>query len=263
MSLSRTVADLWAASTTSGVMLVGVLILRKRLRTFPIFSAYAIYCFLENFTAIWIYRHWSRDTYYNWNICCGWIDEALQLAIFYELARDVFCPTGIWARDVYRAFVGLISGSVVVALLLTRMAQPAMPSLRFSLMVRTDFFSAVLMSELLVGIAVLSITAGLPWKTHVARIAQGWGTYSLVCLAFDVVRNYIGDVSGHLYLYAVLANTRNVVWIGCELYWIVMLWRDAPEPRELPEGIRTQIYALNRRVEYDLGRVRSWRGNQG
>ena len=115
---------------------------------------------------------------------------------------------------------------------------------------------AVLMSELFVGMLALSATVGLPWKTHVARIAQGLGAYSIVCVVTDAISSYFGNEP---HIFAVLASIRNTASIICEGYWIVMLWQEAPAPRELPESMLAQIYALQQQVEYDLARIRNWR----
>jgi hypothetical protein len=168
----------------------------------------------------------------------------------------VFRPIGVWARDVWKTFIGMACVSVVVALPLTWLAVPSTATLARALVVRGPFFCAVLMSELFVGMLALSATEGLPWKTHVARIAQGLGAYSVVCVLTYTIPNYFGNEP---HVYAVLASLRNAVYVVCEGYWIVMLWQEAPAPRELPESMLTQIYALQRQVEDDLISIRDWR----
>jgi hypothetical protein len=116
------------------------------------------------------------------------------------------------------------------------------------------------MSELFVGMVVLSSTAGLPWKTHVARITQGLGVYSIVCVAADIVLNYV-SLRQHLLVDGRLSRLRKLTYLGCEAYWIIMLWQEAPAPRDLPPSMRSQIYALHKRVEYELMRIRDWRNN--
>jgi hypothetical protein len=188
------------------------------------------------------------------------VDEILQLFVVYELAVHVFRPTGVWARDVNKTFIGVVCASTVVALLLTWLAHPAAHLPLQTFILRSNFFSAALMSELFVGMVVLSATAGLPWRTHVARIAQGLGAYSLVCVALDIVINYV-SVNRHPHVLAEFADLQTLTYFGCEVFWIVMLWQEAPAPRELPESMRMQIYSLQKRVEYDLIKIRTWRGN--
>jgi hypothetical protein len=187
----------------------------------------------------------------------GVLDEALQFLVLLELALHVFRPTGVWARDVWKTFAGMACASVIVALPLTWMAAPRSATWGRALVLWGNFFSAALLSELLVAMLALSATAGLPWKTHVARIAQGLGVYSMVCVAIDIVSRYLGNDS---HAYKSLSHIRIATYLACEGYWIATLWQEAPAPRELPESMLTQIYALQRQVEYDLRKIRDWRG---
>ena len=127
-------------------------------------------------------------------------------------------------------------------------------------MLRGNFFTSALMSELFVGMMALSATAGLPWRTHVARIAQGFGVFAVVCVLLETANNYFGLAQGTRTTLE-LANLRRFTYTGCLGYWVVTLWQEAPAPRELPDAMLTQIYTLQRQVEHDLIRIRSWRGN--
>jgi hypothetical protein len=187
----------------------------------------------------------------------AWLDEALQVVVFYELARHVLCPTGVWARDVRGVFVWMIAGSGAVAAVLTFLAAPDVAEPIQTVLLRSNFFTSVLMSELFVGMMALSVTAGLPWKTHVARIAQGFGTYALISLLLETVNSYVGLAQGQQ-VFNEISYFRGLAYDACVGYWIVTLWRDAPAPRELPDQMLTQIYTLQRRVELDLARIRSW-----
>ena len=106
------------------------------------------------------------------------------------------------------------------------------------------------MCEIFVGNLVLTATVGLPWKTHVARIAQGLGAYSLFGLAIDI------GITADTTVFAALMRAQKLVWLACQIYWIVTLWREAPAPRELPEVMRAQILLLQNRVRDDLIRIR-------
>ncbi|HEY4379406.1 MAG TPA: hypothetical protein VGN01_03610 [Acidobacteriaceae bacterium] len=251
---------LWAATLCGGLLTLLVLIVRGRVRSFPFFTTYIAQGVCTSVAEYFILCHFPILTYCYCYWALGIVDEVFQLFVFYELAKHVFCPTGVWAQDVRRTFLGLVGASVVVALLLTVLAHPTgrLPLQTFVL--RSDFFSAALMSELLVGMLVLSATVGLPWKTHVARIAQGLGAYSLLCVATDPITNYlVANRRADLYKY--VNHLEISTYLACEIFWIVMLWREAPVPRELPESMRIQIYTLQKEVENDLIRVRAWRRN--
>ena len=108
------------------------------------------------------------------------------------------------------------------------------------------------------GSVVLTATVGLPWKTHVARIAQGLGAYSLFGLAIDIGVTPVGITPDNA-VFAALMRAQKLVWLACQVYWIVTLWQEAPAPRELPEVMRAQIFSLQNRVRDDLIRIRGRR----
>ena len=260
MHLSGFDLFVWAATFCGDILLLAVLLVRNRSGSFPAFTTFIA----ENIATIvilyFVLHHLSFDTYRHCYVVLGIVDEILQVFVLYELAVHVFCPTGVWAPDVYKTFIGLACISGLIALFLTWLAHPTSKLWIQTFVLRSNFFSAVLMSELFVCMLVLSTTAGLPWKTHVARIAQGLGTYSILCVAKDILINYYG-LKQHAHFYTELSHLRALTYLGCELFWIVMLWQEAPAPRELPESMRIQIYTLQKRVEHDLIRIRAWRRN--
>jgi hypothetical protein len=247
----------WAASFTGNVLLAIVLFVRGRARSFPFFSLYILFQAVDNIVSYFVIRA-SLGTYQHYYWSVNVLEEVLKLLVFYEVAVHVFRPTGVWARDIRKTFIGLVCLSFMVASLLTWLAQPTAPRFIETVVLRGNFFSAVMLSELCVGMVVLSGTVGLPWKTHVARIAQGLGTYSLVRLGTGVIQNALGIHPGsHTFMRSSYAS--DLTYIVCCFYWIVTLYAEAPAPRELPEAMRMQIYTLQKQVENDLARIRDWR----
>lgn len=258
MHLSGFDRFVWAAGLCGQLLLLFVIFVRRRARSFPVFVAYVAESVGTTIALYFVFNHFSfaayRYSYWSLNI----FDEILQLFVFFEIAVNVFCPTGVWARDVRKPFVWMVCVSTLVALLLTWLAHPSASLWIQTFIIRSNFFSAALMSELFVGMVVLSSTAGLPWKTHIARIAQGLGAYSIVCVAKGIIVNYVG-LSQHAQLYTGLSHLRIVTYLACEAYWIVMLWKEAPALRELPEAVRKKLYTLQKQVEDDLKKMRKWR----
>jgi hypothetical protein len=250
----------WAAIFLGQVLILFVLFVRRRAKSFPLFTALIAEETVATAVRYLVFLHFSFRTYQYCYWSLGILDEVLQLLVVYAIAVNVFCPTGVWARDVRKTFHGLAAASVVVAVLLTWLAHPVAPRPIQVFILRSNFFSAALMSELFVGTVVLSSTVGLPWKTHAARIAQGLGAYSIVCVGLGIINNCVG-LSNGIQLFTQLSHLRGVVWMICEGYWIVTLWAEAPAPRELPEAMRLQIYTLQRQVESDLIRIQAWRRN--
>ena len=245
----------WTATFANSLLLLFVLFMRRRAGSFPAFTTYVAFSVLENIAGFLALYHLAFATYRSIFYSLEILDEGIQVLVFYELAVHVFCPTGAWARDVRRAFLSLVAASAGVAFLLSWIAQPPAPLRVQTFILRADFFSSLLMCELFVGTVVLTATVGLPWKTHVARIAQGLGAYSLLSLAIGIGVAPVG-ISAHNAIFAGLIRARKLVWLACQVYWIVTLWQEAPAPRELPEVMRAQIFSLQNRVRDDLIRIR-------
>lgn len=122
-------------------------------------------------------------------------------------------------------------------------------------MIKGAFFSSVCMSELFAGMVALSVKSGLPWKTHVARISQGLGVYSIIDVLVETGHSYFG-VGHNTQIYASLAHLRMGSYLICAFYWIVMLWRNAPVSKKLPEQLRDQLIGLQNVVDSDLEQIR-------
>lgn len=260
MPLTGFVITIWLAGIIGKIVLLSVLLRRGRVRHFPIFSALILEELLTSVAGLFVHAHFSNTAYRHWFWTTSIVDECLQLFVLYEIAAHVFAPTGKWADDVRRIIIVIGSASAAAAGLLSALANPATKDAIQTFILRSNFFSALLMSELFVCMVMLSSTVGLPWKTHAARIAQGLGAYSLGCVALGIAKMFYGLQRGSQH-FDQLNHFRTLILVGCEIYWIVTLWAEAPVPTELPEAMRIQIYTLQRQVENDLIRIRSWRKN--
>jgi hypothetical protein len=260
MKLSGVEQFLWAGGFVLECLLLAVLFLRRRAASFPAFTFLIVFyvardIFLFSLAYRFGIKSWPYFLSY-WPL--AFVDELIQLVVAYELAVQVFCPTGKWARDIRQAFLWLIVASCVLALALSMVVSPVTVRHYQTFLYRSNLFTSALMSELFVGMMVLSATAGLPWKTHVARIAQGFGAFSILSFALDAVQSYLGRSHG-LRPYVVTSDVVKFAYLGCASYWIITLWQEAPAPRELPDAMLMQIYTLQRRVENDLLHIRNWR----
>jgi hypothetical protein len=254
MHLTGTILLFWAAGLTAHSILLIVLLTRHRATTFPVFTT-LIAMNLINAVALYeIALHGTKHAYFISYFAFAILDFVLQLTVTYELASHIFCPTGTWAPDVRKGFLILVAASVVVAAALACMPSPPERILLGTLLDRGNLFSSALQCELFVGMIAFSATARLPWDTHVARIAQGLGFYSLIGLLTEAGHNVLPRNTAS---YEALTYVRMTTYLVCASYWIIMLWKNAPAPQELPEETRRQLFTLQRRVEYDLQKLRA------
>lgn len=258
MHLSAFDSFLWATGFTGQAILLCILFYRRRAKAFPIFTTMLALSLVGSPVLYFVNSHWGHRAYYYGYWIFGTAGMLVQLGVVYEIAAHVFAPLGKWAPDVRHSFIRLVGGSMLIALVLTLLASPARIRFMETVVVRGMFFSSTLMTELFVGLVVVSAGAGLPWKTDVARIAQGLGVYSLVSVIQDTSMSWVGWVHQASTIH-LLSQIRITALLGVLGYWIVTLWQKAPEPREMPDSMRVQIFHLQRQVEYDLGRIRGWR----
>jgi hypothetical protein len=247
----------WVASLLGHLTLLAVLWLRKRVAEFPLFTSLITMYVGRTIVLFFVYRFGSKDAYFYTYWSLAIVDVALQFGVFYEIASKVFRPAGSWASDLRWSFVWLLSLSAIVGIGLTWLAAPATKTLHQAIAIRGNFFSSVLMSELFVGITVLSVTMGLPWKTHVARIAQGLGTYSIVGFGIEGLQSYFGVAQG-TEAYSMLSHVSIAVYLVCVAYWIITLAQEAPVSSGMPIQMERQMLLLQRRTAFQLAHLRGW-----
>lgn len=247
---------LWASSFIGHMALLAVLVVRSRAGSFPIFTALISANIVRTIVLYFTMRFASSEAYFYTYWTLAIFDVALQLAVAYEIAAHVFQPLGDWAPDVRRSLLLLAGISVVIALGLTWLAAPPTHTLRLAIVIRGEFFSSLVLSELFVAMIALSVTFGLPWRTHVARLAQGFGVYSIFGILTDAAHSYFGLSRGNG-LYKSLSQMQIVLYLFCLAYWAVTLVQEEPVPRKLPDHLHEELCLLQRKVALMLKSLRS------
>ena len=249
---------LWAATFLGHLVLLFVLWKRDRAKLFPFFTALVSTNILRTIALYVVMHLGTKDNYFEvyWSLTV--LDTVLQLCIAYEMASHVFRPIGVWAPDMRKSFSWLLGLSFIVAGGLSWLASPPTRTIVLAVVIKTNLFVAAWMSELFVGMMALSRRVRRPWKTHVAAIAKGFGVYSIVCVVIEAGHTYFGVLQGSE-LYTAWSHLRIAVYLGCVVYWMFALWRDAPPSRTLTEKMRAQLLSLDSKVEYDLQTLRARR----
>jgi hypothetical protein len=248
----------WAGGFVGHIVLLFVLLRRGRAAKFPAFSI-LIGASIARTVGLYAVLHiGTAHQYFLTYWILALVDAALQFAVVYGIAARIFRPLGSWARDVKSSLAALIFVSLLIAAGLTWLASPPTQFWLQTVVIKWNFFSSACMSELFVGMLALSVTAGLPWKTHVSRIALGLGLYSMFAVLIETSHNYFG-VEGNDHLYILLSHVRMLVYLGCLCFWALTLWPDEPAPRPLTDAMRAQLSEFQQRLQDDLRRVRSAR----
>jgi hypothetical protein len=253
MHLTGTRFLFWAAGLSAHCLLLVVIFTRHRAKSFPVFTTLVAMNVVNAIVLYEVANRGSKRLYLVVYFLFAVLDLILQFSVTYELSRHLFCPTGTWALDVQESFFSLAVMSIVVASALASLPTPPEKRLLAALLDKGNIFSAALQCELFVGMIAFSATARLPWKTHVARIAQGLGFFSLIGLLTDAGHSAVARNSA---LFQELTSVRMLAYLICAGYWIVALFFHAPEPKELPEKVRRQLFLLHTKIEYDLRKLR-------
>jgi len=258
MHVSTLDTFLWVVGFLDYGILLAILVAKHRARRFPVFTSMVVFIDLRTIALFLIHRHGSIAAYTNTYWILAFVDVALQLMVLYEAASKVFSPGGQWAPGIRRTFFWIIAVSLLVASCLTWLCEPPDTSLLETIAQRGNFFASVLVSELFVGMIFLSVTTGLPLRTHVARIVQGLGIPAIVGILLEALQTHFGQ-SKSPELYVLLSHIQTFTNTATQLFLIVTLAKNAPEPRALPAQLYRQLLHLNHQTDLALSYLRPGR----
>jgi len=163
----------WTAGFGAHLILFCVLLIRRRYREFPIFSAFILSNIVRTVALYFVEQHGSKASYFYTFWSLGLLDTGLQLAVVYEMYFRTFRPLGQWARDIRGALSWLLVAILAVAAGLTWLAAPPVRLWMQAVVIRSNFFSSVCLSELFVGMIALSVSQdfhGSPMSLEFPRV---------------------------------------------------------------------------------------------
>lgn len=241
MQLSLLAQILLVSGIGELVVLILVLLVRRRWKVFPFFTAYILFQTAEAFVLYGIHR-WCSPRSYFWSYWTGaLVDLGLQLLVVFELARVVLKPTDTWVRDARRMFVLLAIAGTIVAAATSWGIRPDLPTSIDSWVEKGDLFSAMLNAQLFLAMAFASSRLGLVWRHHVMGIASGWMLWATTGLFVEAAYSHFGpDWHG-----LVLDNARIVAFQLATIYWIVTLWLPEPKSRTLSPDMQAYLFRLH------------------
>ncbi len=238
MGLTNLEIALWAAGFVGHLALLAVLLVRSRWRKFPVFTSLIAYQGAVTLALFLISRHGSEHTYFvaYWSLALG--DYCFQVALVFEIARNVLRSVGTWVQDARRAFLLWSAvGTLLAAGLCLTISPPALSGLDLW-EVRATLFTSLLTCELFLSISVAANRLGIPWRSHVMALGQGLVAWAAIAVAGDVAH----VATGWRKELVLFDQTRMYVYLGTLLLWIVSFWR--PEVEPAPPSPEMQEYLL-------------------
>ncbi len=242
---------LWAASFVGHAALLIVLLVRRRWRGTPVFTAAICYQLLESALLFVLSRHAAAHTYYvaYWTLAVG--DYGLQVALIFELARIVLRPVGMWVRDARRGFLAWsAAGTLLAAGLAMTVAPPAMKGVDLW-DARALVFTSLLTCELFLAMSASANRLGLAWRSHVMAIGQGLTVWAAIALLGDLGHVVLGPGKS----FVMLDDLREFAYLGVLAFWTVSLWLPEKARAPLSPDMQEYLVALHRKVQYDLERT--------
>jgi hypothetical protein len=253
MDLSSLDQALWAASFVAHAVLLLVLIVKARWKTFPVFSSLISFNILRDILLFEIYRNGSSTLYAYVYWGAAVLDLALQVMLVFEMARIVLKPTGTWVRDAWRSFLLFGTIGAVVAAALAFAVNPAAPNSFDTWMTKGQLFATLLTCELFASMMFASSKLGLVWRNHVMGLGQGLTAWAVPILIEDTAHSYFGPN----WYAETLDHIRIVTYLLATIYWTITFWLSEPESRTLSHEMQAYLSNLQKQASFGLRGVSS------
>jgi hypothetical protein len=214
MSNDRFITGLWIASLGLHSGMTVVLIGKKLLGRFPLFSAYAIFTLAASIANYFLYRF--QNTYFY----TYWLSEGvaviLGLGVVYEIFRQLFAPYPALRRLASMIFqwavLVLILLGVIVVYFHTSIEQNRMAA---AVMV-VEEATRIVEVGLLMFLFAFSGAFGLHWRQSVFGMAVGLGVFTAVELVGVTMRSYWGATTAQIFaaVRGIAFNISLMIWLG-------------------------------------------------
>jgi hypothetical protein len=243
---------LWTAGFLGHLILLVILIARLRVRTFPVFTSFIAYKTMGTVVLFVTLHYLGTHAYYlgYWILSPG--DYALQIAVIFEMARNVLRPTGTWVRDARAYFLLWSAVGTLIAVGLSLTIRP--PGVR-----GLDLWStqATVCTSLLTCATYLAMSAsanrlGLLRGTHVMALGLGLAAWALIALFGNIVHLALGWKPN----YRVFDYVEMFAYLGSLLFWMIAFWRPERKRAPLSDEMQQYLEALHQRVQQDLESVK-------
>lgn len=239
---------LWAAGFIGHVALTSVLVVRGRWREFPVFTSLLAYQALTTALLFVVHAYGTKRGYFLAYWITGFGDYVFQVAVIYEIARDILRPTGRWVQDARRSFLiwgGL--GLVVAAVLASQLGQPQAKGLNLW-DARITVFTSMLTCELFLAMSTAANRLGLQRRNYVVALGLGLTVWACISLVEDFAHAALGWDRE----FGMLGHAHEIVYLLVLGYWIVVFWLPEKARAPLSPAMREYLLALHQRVHYDL-----------
>jgi len=248
MNLSAIDWIFWVGAFLGHIALLSILLIRRRRREFPVFTACMGFQVALSALLYLIYEYGSHAWYARVYWSADFVEFFIQLGVIWEIASIVMRPTGSWVRDARRQFILWGTAGILLAAVLPWLVAPPAASLLGRLEMRGDLFTSLVVCELIAVLTRTSRSLGLGWRNHVMALGNGWTAWAVTAILVDGLHGYFGAE----HYFTALEHVRMFVYLAALGYWAVQFWLEEPARQPLSPELRAYIEALHERVKGNL-----------
>ncbi len=247
MKFSTVDNALWAASLIGHVALVLILVWRRKLREFPVFSAFIASSALRTILLFFVYRFATNHQYFLAYWITGGANYLFQVGLIVEIARNVLRPTGRWVLEARKSFLIWAAVGLGIAAIMAYELGPSQSKGLELWDTRITVFTALMTSGLFLAMMTAANRLGLRWRSQVYAVGQGLFLWSSIALLGDVAHTALGWNRE----FVVLDHVRMFAYLAVVVFWGITFWFPEKERAELSPEIRAYLVAAAARLEYD------------
>lgn len=252
LNLSWLGKAIWLVGFIIETSLVFVLVFRKKLKGLPVFMPFIAYGSLKTIVLFLTSWYGTKREYF-WTYWIGaFASDPIEYWLLAEIVRDALRPLKVWGKSIERSMLIWAAIIVVTATLLA--AGIGGPEGAKSLelwQIRASLFSNTVMCCMLTVLATTVVSHGSLGRPHLVAVSRGLLVWSFSQLLLDFVHSIVGWNHN----LQVLDYIREFLYLGVELYWVVVFWNpEKPRPPLPPEAIAF-MEALHDQVKSDLQRL--------
>jgi peptidoglycan/LPS O-acetylase OafA/YrhL len=247
MNFSTVDNALWAASLIGHVALVLILVLRRKLRQFPVFSTFIAFSALVTILLFFVYRFGTNHQYFLAYWITGGANYLFQVGLIVEIARNVLRPTGRWVLEARKSFLIWAAVGLGIAAIMAYELGPSQSKGIELWDTRITVFTALMTCGLFLAMMTAANRLGLRWRSQVYAVGQGLFIWSLISLFGDVAHTALGWNRE----FVVLDYVQMFAYLAVVVFWGITFWFPEKERAELSPEIRAYLVAAAARLEYD------------
>jgi hypothetical protein len=245
MNLSVLDNALWAASLFGHAALLLIVIVRRRVREFPVFTLFVASEVFRTSLLFFVFRYGTKHGYFLAYWITGFANYLFQVALIFEIGRNVLRPTGRWVLEARKSFLMWGAVGLSVAAIMASEVGPLQSKGLDLWDTRVTIFTALMTCGLFLAMVTAANRLGLRWRSQVFAIGQGLFLWAFISLLGDVGHTALGWNRDFI----LFDYVRMFTYLAVLLFWNITFWLPERERAELSPDIRAYLVAAHERLE--------------